>query len=330
MITTEPATLSLMFKNAQPGGTFFVGSDFMYTYPKPIFTNDQLIAKLISAGMIISDVEAAKSVLHSIGYYRLKGYCFDKYDNHTKKFRSGTSFSDIVRLYNFDSELSHIIFNFLSKIEVALRTRVVESLSIHNDALVLNDPSVFDDKELFWKNNSTISSEIARSNDVFIKHNFKKYNGAIPVWATVEVMSFGTLSKVVKNLKTGTKSSYSVLARNYRFLSAKGNSVAPSKDMLSSWIQSVSILRNICAHNSRIYNRTINTAPQILHADTLAPKPSHNGLYQVLLAMKYLRPSDTEWNSFVHSLKKLIDDYSDIVDISSLNFPSDWKDHFNI
>ena len=77
-------------------------ADFMYTYPKPVFNNDQLVAKLISAGMIISDVDDAKSILHSIGYYRLKGHCFDKYDNHTKKFRSGTSFSDIVRLYNFD------------------------------------------------------------------------------------------------------------------------------------------------------------------------------------------------------------------------------------
>lgn len=302
----------------------------MYTYPKPIFTNDQLVNKLISAGMIISEVDDAKSVLRSIGYYRLKGYCFDKYDNHTKKYRSKTLFSDIVRLYNFDSELSNVIFKFLSKIEVALRTRVVEALSIHNDALVLNDPSVFDNKELFWKNHSTISSEIARSNDVFIKHNFKNHDGAIPVWAAVEVMSFGTLSKVIKNLKTGTKSSYSVLAKNYKFLSTKGNSVSPSKDMLSSWIQSVSILRNICAHNSRIYNRTINTTPQILRTDTPSPKPSHNGLYQVLLAMKYLRSSDAEWNSFVQCLKKLINDYSDVVDISSLNFPSDWEDHFNI
>ena len=58
---------------------------------------------------------------------------------------------------------------------------------------------------------STIASEIARSNDVFIKHNFNNHDGEVPVWAIVEVLSFGTLSKIIKNLKTGTGSSYSVL-----------------------------------------------------------------------------------------------------------------------
>ena len=51
-------------------------------------------------------------------------------------------------------------------------------------------------------------------------------------------------------------------------------------------IQGVSVLRNMCAHNSRIYNRTIHTTPEILDADKITPPPAHNGLYQILLAMK--------------------------------------------
>ena len=49
---------------------------------------------------------------------------------------------------------------------------------------------------------SVISSEISRSNDVFMKHHFRKHDGAIPIWAIVEVVSFGTLSKLIKNLKS--------------------------------------------------------------------------------------------------------------------------------
>ena len=55
---------------------------------------------------------------------------------------------------------------------------------------------------------STIASEIGRSNDTFIKHNFDNHDGEVPVWAAVEVLSFGTLSKIIKNLKTGAGSSY--------------------------------------------------------------------------------------------------------------------------
>ena len=39
---------------------------------------------------------------------------------------------------------------------------------------------------------ATVASEIARSNDVFIKHNFDNHDGEVPVWAAVEVLSFGT------------------------------------------------------------------------------------------------------------------------------------------
>lgn len=76
---------------------------------------------------------------------------------------------------------------------------------------------------------STVASEIARSNDVFIKHNFDNHDGEVPVWAAVEVLSFGTLSKIIKNLKTGTGSSYSILAVNYQYKSKKrkfGKSIA--------------------------------------------------------------------------------------------------------
>ncbi len=83
---------------------------------------------------------------------------------------------------------------------------------------------------------STVASEIARSNDVFIKHNFDNLDGEVPVWAAGEVLSFGMLSKIIKNLKTGTGSLYSILAANYQYKSIKGNLVNPSHKMLASWI----------------------------------------------------------------------------------------------
>lgn len=211
-----------------------------------------------------------------------------------------------MSLYQFDRELSVLIFSMISKIEVALRVRLVEALLVHGDALILQDSSVFKEKKMYWKNMSTIASEIARSNDVFIKHNFDKHEGEVPVWAAVEVLSFGTLSKIIKNLKTGTGSAYSILATNYQYTSKKGNLVNPSQKMFASWVQGVSVLRNMCAHNSRIYNRTIHTTPEILDVDKITPSPAHNGLYQILLSMKYLRSSNEEWMEFVDKLSSLI------------------------
>lgn len=300
----------------------------MYQYPKNILTISMLIQKLKNAGMVINSQEEAETALASIGYYRLKGYCFHLYDKSTNQYTTDVNFSDVLSLYYFDSEMSHLLFGFLSQIEVALRARLVNALLIHNDPLILNDPSVFDDKERYWKNQSAIASEIARSNDIFIKHNFNNHDGAIPLWATVEVMSFGTLSKVIKTLKTGSQSAFSVLARHYQFQSSNGNASIPSKKMLTSWIQAVSVMRNICAHNSRIYNRTISTIPQLISSDAISPKPQYSGLYQIMLSMKYLRPTNKSWNDFISNFNTLLKKYSDIVDLCRLNFPPDWANHF--
>ena len=303
---------------------------FMYQYPKQILTLEQQMQSYVDAGMKITSQEDVEKALKSIGFYRLRGYSFQLYDNAAKKYVPGTKFEDIIKLYQFDQELSALVFSMISKIEVALRVRLVEALLIHGEPLVLQDSSIFKEKKRYWQNMATVASEIARSNDVFIKHNFDNHDGEVPVWAAVEVLSFGTLSKIIKNLKTGTGSSYSILASNYQYRSKKGNLVKPSQKMLASWIQGVSVLRNMCAHNSRIYNRTIHTTPEILDADKITPSPAHNGLYQILLAMKYLRSSDEEWTVFVNVFDKLIQNNSDVVSLAAMNLPTNWKDHLSV
>lgn len=315
---------------AQPGGTFLFTGCFMYKYPKQILTITQQVQFYIDAGMMITSRGDLEKTLKSVGFYRLRGYSFHLYDNSTKKYVPGTKFEDILMLYRFDQELSVLIFSMISKIEVALRVRLVEALLIHGDALILRDSSIFKDKKMYWQNISTISSEIARSNDVFIKHNFDKHEGEVPLWAAVEVLSFGTLSKIIKNLKTGAGSAYSILASNYQYTSKKGNLVNPSQKMFASWVQGVSVLRNMCAHNSRIYNRTIHTTPEILDVDKIIPTPAHNGLYQILLAMKYLRSSDEDWTVFLNELNKLFQNNSSVISLAAMNLTKDWKEHLSV
>ena len=302
----------------------------MYQYPKPILTITQQVQSYINAGMTITSYKDVEEALKSIGFYRLRGYSFHLYDNSTKKYVPGTKFDDILKLYQYDQELSILIFSMISKIEVALRVRLVEALLVHGDALILQDSSIFKEKKMYWQNMSAIASEIARSNDVFIRHNFDKHEGEVPVWARVEVLSFGTLSNISKNLKTGPGSVYSILAANYQYISKKGNVVTPSQKMFASWVQGVSVLRNMCAHNSRIYNRTIHTTPEILDADKITPPPLHNGLYQILLAMKYLRSSNKEWTEFAEEVDKLIQNNNSVINLAAMNLPIDWKAHMSV
>jgi abortive infection bacteriophage resistance protein len=302
----------------------------MNEYPKKILTIEQQIQTYMDAGMMIPSQDETREFLETVGYYRLRGYIYQLYDKKNKKYKPGTSFSDVVSLYHFDRELSNLLFRMIATIEVSLRVRLTESLLVYGDSLILSDPTVFEDKALYWKNMGSVSSEIARSNDLFIKHNFEHHDGQIPIWAAVEIMSFGTLSKVIKNLMTGEQSAYSKLAGFYKFRTSKGHLVKPSKNMLTSWIHAVAIMRNICAHGSRIYNRSIKISPVLTSADAIQPIPRFNGLYQALLAMKYLRPSDNKWNGFVTELKRLLTEYNPVVELRRINFPSDWENHFSL
>lgn len=302
----------------------------MYQYPKPYLSVAQLIQKLKNLGMEISAQGEAEKAFNTIGYYRLKGYCYHKFDSATNQYIAGTKLSDVLKLYDFDAKISHLIFGYISQIEVALRVRLVNAFQPKQDAIALNDPSFFKDKEHYWKNQGAIAAEIARSKDVFIEHNFDNHDGAIPLWAAVEIMSFGTLSKLIKNLKSGQNSVLSSIIQNYKYKNSNGQYITPSNDMFTSWIQAVSVMRNICAHNSRIYNRAMTSIPQLIHTDRIVPQPRFNGLYQVMLAMKYLRPTDESWIDFVADFKALLHQYSCVCDLNRINFPNDWEVHFQV
>ena len=46
--------------------------------------------------------------------------------------------------------------------------------------------------------------------------------------------------------------------------------------------------------------------------------------------MKYLRSSDEEWIVFVDAFDKLIQNNSDVVGLTAMNLPTDWKDHLSV
>lgn len=299
----------------------------MRQYRKSVLSTGQLIQKLEDKGLLIDNVQATEEILSEVGYYRLRGYWFQLCNEKTGSFVSGITFAQIHNVYKFDTELRKILFDMTCKIEVALRSRFCESLlSCSNDPIAYLDPAYFEDKNLFWENTSLLSREINRSKDVFIIHNFSNHDGNIPIWAAVEVMSFGTLSKFISNLYQQSPV-YKDMVHEYSFLSTKGQLTFPKREMFTSWIKSVVILRNICAHNSRVYNRSLQSKPALLVADKHPIQPKFYGLYQSLLAMKYLRPEDNVWLEFVSDFKNLILKYKQSIDISCLNLPHDWESH---
>ncbi|MGL5257542.1 MAG: Abi family protein, partial [Proteocatella sp.] len=88
-------------------------------------------------------------------------------------------------------------------------------------------------------------------------HHDKKYKGKMPIWAAVELLSFGTLSRVYANLRPDLQKQVSKT-----FLSDADTFVIGS-DFLRGWFKSLVELRNACAHFDRLYNKRFISPPKL-------------------------------------------------------------------
>jgi abortive infection bacteriophage resistance protein len=104
-----------------------------------------------------------------------------------------------------------------------------------------------------WLGNlSTLSREVDRSKEAFIQHMKANYIEMLPpVWAVCEVMSLGLLSHWYDNLKP--MATRTAIAAAFQV----------DHETLASWLQHLSIIRNLCAHHSRLWNRGLTVTPRV-------------------------------------------------------------------
>lgn len=291
----------------------------MTTYNKqPISIADQ-ISTLKNRGLMFDNVQAAIESLKIISYFRLANYWKPmESDKLNHIFKPNSKFENVLSLYNFDKELRTIIFSAIQSIEIALRTKIIQIVSSNYGAFWFTNKSLFSKVTIFSKCLSNIEEELKRSKEDFLIEHFARYDNPPypPAWKTLEVSSFGTLSKLYCNLTDNNLKKQ--IAREFGL---------PQHLYLESWIKSLSVLRNCIAHHARIWNRKYPWKPQIpkklqspwIYDITI----SHEKLYAQLCCIVYLLNAIDPNNDFKQSLKALLSKYP-IVDISAMGFPKLW------
>lgn len=156
------------------------------------------------------------------------------------------------------------------------------------------------------------TEEIHRNSKSPFVRNFRTNykDGKIPMYALVELFSFGTLSKFFKNMKNPDKKAVaSIYNVGYTYF--------------ESWIESIAFVHNLCAHYGRLYNAKLAKTP-ILYKQYALQGIGNIRIYGVLLCISHLVPHDTHWKDFVDTIAILIDKYSS-VKIETMGFPEDWQ-----
>ena len=276
-------------------------------------TIDEQVENLKSIGLIVDDEEYAKKILNDISYFRLvkayslnlkpKNGCYDKQ----------TTFKEIVALYLFNANFRQIIFPEIEKVEINVRCRVANFFAEQYGVLGYLQAENFADENYHAQFLKDINEEIGRNSKAPFVRNFREnYEGGnLPIYALVEVFSFGTLSKFYKNMLNKDKK-------------AIAKSFGVGYTYFESWLESISYVRNICAHYGRIYNAKLSKTP-ILYKEYTQVGIGNNRIYGVLLCLKHLLKNDVHWNLFVDKIELLFDKYQ-YVKISTMGFPENWRE----
>lgn len=108
-------------------------------------TIDEQVALLRSHGMDV-DSDLANQWLSTVSYYRLSAYWYPAREvdaeGRRDSFVHGTTFSDVVALYEADRKLRMLVHDGIERIEIAMRTRLIEVLC-ETDPLAYERPSRF-------------------------------------------------------------------------------------------------------------------------------------------------------------------------------------------
>jgi len=269
---------------------------------------DGQIDNLIETGLVIGDPDYAKRILNDISYFRLiKAFGLGlKPRNGVYK---GVTFEQIVRLYNFNCNLRQLIFPAIEAIEINLRCRVANYFSTKYGCFGYNDSQNFSSAPFHAEFIEDIAVEVSRNKRSPFISNFQNnyIGGEIPLYALIELFSFGLLSKFYKNMKNEDKKE---VAKSFGI----------GYTYLESWIESIAFVRNICAHYGRLYNAKLTKTP-ILYSQYCGI--SNYRIFGVLLCIKHILNGRESWREFSSNLISLMEKY-DEVELDKMGFPENW------
>ena len=223
---------------------------------KPHLTYEAQLELLKSRGMQASNEELALSLLKQVGYYTLSGYSLPYRlrgadGTRTERFRPGTSIESIKALWDFDARLRTVAFSIVAHTETHIRALLAYSLGSVDPQIHLKPELLsIDSGTNYPKWRQTFEKKLADSREEFVVHHRTNRAGLVPIWVAVEVLDWGGLSHLfsMAPLKVRT-----AVASEFNLNAAQ----------LKSWLRCLNVVRNVCAHHSRFFNRYYSLTPKL-------------------------------------------------------------------
>lgn len=206
---------------------------------------NELVEYLISKGVSISNKEDALNKIKKYSYYSIINSYKDIFKTSDKHYKKNVSFDEIYALYEFDKNIRSIFLKYILEIETIIKSLLAETISekysIENYLIVDN----FDDNV----NSSIIEESIEKIKEEIEKQNGKHealthyidVYGFVPPFVLTKILTLGELSRLYTMLK---QSDRQMISKEFKI----------SDKLLKQIMKNMTMIRNICAHNDRLFS----------------------------------------------------------------------------
>ncbi len=286
---------------------------------KPPLTIEQQIQKVEAHGMHIPNFDKAKRFLSAVNYYRFTGYALEyRKDIHRSDYIPGTDFETVTKIYEFDEGLRHILRKYLEEAEIYYKTQVAYTFSLANCTQPPHDqhylPSNYYRADRFAGLLNHLAVEEGYFKDAaFVKHHIDVYGNQMPLWVLVELMTFSTLTRL-----------YGCMYKSDQERIA--DSVGASARILRNNLHAMAILRNKCAHASRLYNDAMSLP--VAFSPKFLRRHKHieaNTIFAYIIMLSKRLPDDACREELKEDICNLVARYKGFVNLKLMGFTDDWQ-----
>lgn len=266
--------------------------------------------------LIVSNVDRAQEIFQEISPFHL-----EQYGRMLKKggtYRQGTTIEELFAIYEADRALKNFLFDYLAVVEVQLRNVLGYLLSERFGTFGYLDADHFKNEEYHQNFLHDVQNERKRANEPFVLEYGQEGERDLPAHVAFEIITMGTLSKVVSNLK---RQEQKWIANYFQIRSER---------VLVSFLRVLTFVRNTCAHHGRLSGRIFPDAAGILkedraHLNELDPQYSIHPqmLFAAILALVHLLDSKRGTEVIQH-LRDVLTTYP-ALKREYINFPPHWE-----